>query len=152
MVWWCCIGVGVGADDCDLNRDRSCSEAVFPGGEVGVALGDFGDLLGLLVGGELSAEGAGEFGAEEEGAFVGGLVEVAGGTGSLLLIKNGKIPGDVLPDSPNLGKFGGAAGGGLGVPEISEFLLEFVDVGTDGLDIAFPDLFVDLLFHHSDYQ
>lgn len=109
----------------------------------------FGDLLALLVGGKLASEGAGELGPQEEGALGGAPVEVASGGLSLLLIKNSKVAGDVPTNALDLGKLGGTARGGLGISEISEFLLKAVNVGADGLDITLANLFVDLLFDHS---
>ena len=65
------------------------------------------------------------------------------------MVEDGKVASDVLSHSLYLGELGGTAGRSLGISEISEFFLEAVDVGTDGLDIALTDLFVDLLFDHS---
>jgi hypothetical protein len=109
----------------------------------------FGNLFALLVGGELASESAGELGPQEEGALGGAPVKAAGGGLSLLLIKNGKVAGDVPANALDLGKLGGTARGGLGISEISEFLLKAVNVAADGLDITLANLFVDLLFDHS---
>jgi hypothetical protein len=101
------------------------------------------------VSGELSAEGTGELGPQEEGTLAGSLVEGAGNGRSFLLVEDGEVASDVLSDSLDLGELGGTSRRGLGISQISEFLLEAVDVSTDGLNIAITDLFVDLLFDHS---
>lgn len=76
-------------------------------------------------------------------------MESAGSSGSFLVGKGSEVASNVLADTLDLGELGGAAGGGLGVSEGSEFLLELVDRGADGLGVAFSDLLVNFLFHHS---
>lgn len=109
---------------------------------------NFGDLLAFLVSGELTSEGAGEFGPQEECALGGALMEGAGSRGAFLLVEDGEVAGDVLANSLDLGKLGSTAGGGLSVSEVPELLLEAVNVSPDSLDVTLSDLFVDLLFHH----
>lgn len=111
-------------------------------------LGNLGDSFGFLVVSEFTADGSGEFGPEEKGALAGVSVEVAGESVSLLAVEGSEVAGDVLPDALDLGEFGCAARGGLGVSEGPELFLEFIDVGADGLGVEFADLLVDFLFHH----
>ena len=109
----------------------------------------FDNLFALLLFGELPSEGAGEFGPEEESALVGALMDGAGSSFSLLLIKNGEVAGDVPANALDLGQLGGTARGGLGISQISELLLKTVNVAADDLDVTTANLFVDLLFDHS---
>lgn len=75
-------------------------------------------------------------------------MEATGDSGSLLGVKGSQVAGDVLADSLDLGEFGSAAGGGLGVAEGAEFLFEFLDIGAESCGVLLSNFLVDLLFHH----
>ena len=133
----------------NLNKARSGPESVPAGGEVLGAFLHFSDLFALLVSGELASEGAGELGPEELGALDGSSVEGACSGGAFLLVEDGEVASDVSSYALDLGELRSASRGGLRVTESSQLLLEFVDVGADGLGVAVSDLLADLLFHHS---
>jgi len=67
---------------------------------------DLEDLSGFLVLAESCSEGSGELGSKELGSSGGVLMEVSSQSGSLLLVKNGQVSGDVLSDCFNFGQFG----------------------------------------------
>lgn len=92
-----------------LNRAESCSKTVFSVREIRLSLLDFSDLLGFLMGGELSAECTGELGSEEESSLGGCSMEVASSSSTLLLVKDGEVASDILANSFDLGKLGGAS-------------------------------------------
>jgi hypothetical protein len=64
------------------------------------------------------------------------------------VVEGSQVSGDVFANSLDFGELGGAAGGGLSISQGSEFLLEFVNVDTNGLGVQFSDLLINFLFHH----
>ena len=67
---------------------------------------------------------------------------------SFLLVEDGEVPGDVLPDCFDFSEFSGTARGGLGVSEGPKFVLKLLDIGSDGLSVGFSYLVTDFLFNH----
>ncbi len=92
-----------------LNRAESSSKTVFSVREIRFFLLDFGDLLGLLMLGELSAESTSELSSEEESSLGGLSVEGASSSSTLLLVKDGEVTSDILANSFDLGKLGSAS-------------------------------------------
>ena len=76
-------------------------------------------MLGFLVGAESGPEGSGEFSSKELSSSGWVLMKVAGQSGSLLLVENGKISGDVLSDGFDFSQLGSATWRGLGISKIS---------------------------------
>jgi hypothetical protein len=69
---------------------------------------NLGNLFGLLVEAQSGSEGSGEFGSKELSSSGRVLMEVASKSGSLLLVEDGKVSGDVLSDGSDFSEFGGA--------------------------------------------
>ena len=92
-----------------LNRGLSCFDTVSAKREVAFLLLSLDDLLGLLVGGELSADGAGQLRSQENSSFLGALVEVGSQTITFLSVEGGKVSGDVFADTFDLGEFAGGS-------------------------------------------
>ena len=69
---------------------------------------NLGNFFGLLVGTQSSSEGSGEFGSKELSSSGRVLMEITGENGSLLLVEDGKVSGDVLSDGSDFSEFGGA--------------------------------------------
>lgn len=72
-------------------------------------LGEFGDLLALLMLGEVPSECPGEFASEEQSPLAGSLVGVACSSGPLLLVEDCKVSRDILSDSLDFGELGSTA-------------------------------------------
>ena len=70
---------------------------------------DLDDLFGLLVEAQSGSEGSGELGSKELSSSGRVLMEVASERGSLLLVEDGKVSGDVLSDGSDFSEFGGAS-------------------------------------------
>ena len=98
---------------------RSCSKSEFSKWEVLFSLLDLEDLLSFLVSWESGSEGSGEFGSKELSSFSWGSMEVTSKSGSLLLIENGKVSGDVLSDSFDFSQLSSATWWGLSISKIS---------------------------------
>lgn len=75
-------------------------------------------------------------------------MDVAGNAVTFFAVQSSEASCDVFADAFNLGEFGGAAGGGLGISEGAEFFFEFFDVSSKSLGVLLSDSLVDLLFHH----
>lgn len=98
---------------------RSCSKSVLSKWEVLFSLLDLEDLFSFLVSWESGSEGSGEFSSKELSSFAWGSVEVTSKSGSLLLVEDGKVSGDVLSDSFDFSQLGSAAWWGLSVSKVS---------------------------------
>ena len=88
---------------------QSCLNAVSAKREVAFLLLGLDDLLGFLMGGELSADGAGQLRSQENSSFLGALVEVGSQTITFLSVEGGKVSGDVFADTFDLGEFAGGS-------------------------------------------
>lgn len=98
---------------------KSCSKAEVSKGEVLFSLLDLEDLFSFLVSWESGSEGSGELGSEELSSFFWASMEVTSKSGSLLLVEDGKVSGDVLSDSFDFSQLGSATRWGLSVSKVS---------------------------------
>ena len=90
-----------------LNRGLSRLDSIFAKREVAFLLLGLDDLLGLLVGSQLSADSTGQLRSQENSSLLGATVKVASQSITFFSVEGSEVSGNVFADTFDLGEFAG---------------------------------------------